>query len=470
MKKLIFALLLLSTNAFAAITDLKLGFGQVWQIASLSDSGTTWTVRSKQFPTFYNGFSNFTFTAPWVQSQVAAGRYMQLVKNPGSNNVYNHSLVLRNSDGSLNSTISSSISVSRLGDGFMMMRVGAAGGWVDANGNQGGNMLPLVGISMNASFNIPDTTHTVFTNVNPTVPAAALLTSYIPASAEPIPAGTSVPIGTGVAGGGSAAPVYSSNMTTAQANMLNTANTKTNAVTLGNKIYLEEKPGTSNTTVNIDQQGRFNIIRGTDGGNAPISGVGNTVNIRQGSNNANNKNLTEFSVNGNNNQLTVWQGRDRNTGLPAALDASQHYTTATINGSNNTLAIKQSNESAQTGVGTGHYNSTIISGSNNTMTVTQSDSVQKTFFGFINGNNSTLNATQSGGGTKYLDIQLNGGGHYAVINQTGNGAHKATISLTNNGGASTLILTQQNATPQVYSINQSCATAAGCAVSLNQGQ
>jgi hypothetical protein len=453
MKNLFLVLVLLSSNAWAAITDLKLGFGQIWMITNISTSGSTYTIKAKDFVRLNDGVATTTWTAATFQPHVTAGRYMQLEKNAGAQNVYDHRLVLKNADGSFNRVMAKNISVARIGNGFMMLR---SGGTVDAFGNNSGS--ELLGISMNSGYNLPDTTWTNFTGVTSSLPSASQLSLYIPPSDNtPIHGAGSVPLGGGSFGGGAPAPVYSSSITTVQTTELTAANTKVNNATLGNKIYLEEKAGTSGSIVNIEQSGRSNTVQGIGGGNAIISGVNNTINIKQGS--PSSKNITEFSITGNSNKLTVWQARNSSTSLEMATDASNHYAVANITGNTNTLIAKQENAAGGSGSGSGHYQSTTITGSGNYMTVTQTGGTQKTFWGVVAGTSNFISVTQQGNSAKYLDLKLNGNAHTANVTQQGTGDHKATISLTNAGGASTLNLTQTGTIAQVYSINQSCATA-----------
>ena len=67
-----------------------------------------------------------------------------------------------------------------------------------------------------------------------------------------------------------------------------------------------------------------------------------------------------------------------------------------------------------------------------------------------------------------MDLSLTGNGHTVNATQEGAGNHAATINLTNSGGAATLNLNQSGSTNQVYSIQQSCATAGGCVTTITQ--
>ena len=134
-------------------------------------------------------------------------------------------------------------------------------------------------------------------------------------------------------------------------------------------------------------------------------------------------------------------------------------------GNNNTINLTQKTDD---GNSTGHYLQIINGGNQNNITVVQDNNNSKKAFLTNDGSNNTISVIQKNGGNHYLDLETTGGGHSATIVQEGAGNHAATIKLNNAGGASTLTLNQSGATNQVYSIEQSCATPSGCAVSVTQ--
>jgi hypothetical protein len=136
-----------------------------------------------------------------------------------------------------------------------------------------------------------------------------------------------------------------------------------------------------------------------------------------------------------------------------------------INGSTNTLSLKQSNDGGAT---SGHFAYVDVTGNNNQGTLKQMGNGEKTFFGIVNGNTNIFDVTQQGNGS-YFDLSLTGNGHNVTANQKDAGSHKATINLTNAGGSSTVNLIQQGATAQNINITQQCATLSGCSVSVTQG-
>jgi len=284
---------------------------------------------------------------------------------------------------------------------------------------------------------------------------------------NPVPPneGTGAPVAGG--GGGSVEPTWpaTSDITAGQTTQKNAAKARVASIQLGNHLYIEQKIGSSGNTVNIEQTGFYNKISGLGGGTyAVIDGDTNTVNIKQGDTLG--KNLIEFSVTGNTNNITLWQARNPTTGLQDGQESGGHYMGLNINGSTNTLSLKQSNEGGTT---SGHFAYVDVTGNNNTGTLKQMGNGEKTFFGVVNGSTNVFDITQQGTGS-YFDLSLTGNGHSVTANQKDAGSHKATVNLTNNGGASTVTLIQQGSTAQNINITQQCATLSGCSVSVTQGQ
>jgi hypothetical protein len=268
-------------------------------------------------------------------------------------------------------------------------------------------------------------------------------------------------------GGGPVEPTWpaTSDITVGQTTQKNAAKARVASITLGNHLYIEQKIGSSNNSVTVEQTGNYNKIAGGGGGTyAIINGTSNTFNVKQGDTLG--KNLFEFSVTGNTNNITLWQARNPTTGLQDGSESGGHYMGLNINGSANTLSLKQSNDG---GTSSGHFAYVDVTGNNNQATLKQTGNGEKTFFGIVNGNTNVFDVTQQGTGS-YLDLSLTGNGHNVTATQKDAGSHKATINLTNNGGASNVTLTQQGATAQNINITQQCATLSGCSVSVTQGQ
>ena len=236
-------------------------------------------------------------------------------------------------------------------------------------------------------------------------------------------------------------------------------------IQLGNHLYIEQKIGSSNNNVTVEQTGNYNKIAGLGGATyAVLSGNSNTVNIKQGDTLG--RNLIEFSVTGNTNNVTIWQARDVTNGVQDGTESGGHYAGLGITGNSNTVSIKQGN---QGGSDSGHFGLMYITGSNNNVSLKQGMNGEKTAFITVDGSNNIGSITQWGG-THYTDLVLTGNGHKADITQSGVTTHKATINLTNNGGASNVTLIQQGTTAQNINITQQCATLSGCSVSVTQGQ
>jgi len=275
--------------------------------------------------------------------------------------------------------------------------------------------------------------------------------------------------GTGApaAGGGSVEPTWptTSEITAGQTIQRNAAKARVASIQLGNYLYIEQKIGSSGNTVTVEQTGFYNKIAGLGGGTySIIDGDSNTVNIKQGDTAG--KNLIEFNIVGNANAVTIWQSRNPTTGLRDGSESGGHYMGLNINGSTNTLSLKQSNDGGTT---SGHFAYVDVTGNNNSGTLKQLGNGEKTFFGIVNGSTNVFDITQQGIGS-FLDLSLTGNGHNVTANQKDAGSHKATINLTNSGGASTVNLIQQGSTAQNINITQQCATLSGCSVSVTQGQ
>lgn len=312
-----------------------------------------------------------------------------------------------------------------------------------------------------ASFNLGDTALSPILLIDE-LPGTTQLNGASFGAVQPNP-GTGAP----PAGGGSVAPTWpaTSEITGAQITIRTGARNRVANVGLGNKLYLDERVGSSGNNINIEQTGNYNRISGIDGTDwAVVDGDNNTVVIRQGD--VFGRNLIEFSLTGNSNTLTVNQSRNPITGLQDGSESGGHYVGLVVLGNSNTLTLKQSNDG---GSMSGHFLSLGVSGSNNTGLVTQSGNVAKTIFGSVAGNSNSFTLNQTGA-ESFINLQLSGNGHGVSVGQSGSGSHKATVNLTNSGGASTVELSQLGSSAQNIDITQSCATVGGCSVSITQGQ
>ena len=312
-----------------------------------------------------------------------------------------------------------------------------------------------------ASFNLGDTTLSPILLIDEMQGTTMLNGSAF----NPVPPnpGTGAPS----AGGGAVTPTWpsTSDITANQLIQKNAAKARVASIQLGNYVYIDQKIGSSNNTVTIEQTGNYNKIAGLGGATyAVLSGSSNTVNIKQGDTLG--KNLIEFNVVGNTNNISIWQARNPTTGLQDGSESGGHYIGLNVNGSTNTLSLKQSNDGGST---SGHFAYVDITGAGNNGTLKQTGNGEKTFFGIVNGSTNVFDITQQGSGS-YFDLSLTGTGHNVTASQKDAGSHKATVNLTNSGGASTVTLVQQGATAQNINITQQCATLSGCSVTVTQGQ
>jgi hypothetical protein len=189
-------------------------------------------------------------------------------------------------------------------------------------------------------------------------------------------------------------------------------------------------------------------------------GDNNSITLRQGTSLAGKNRMTVYS-NGNSNTINLNQGYNTD-GTVNANDSNDHYLNLSNSGNSNTITTKQ--------IGSSQYNETTISGNTNIINLQQQGSSSKILFTNVNGSNNTITANQKDSGQHYLDVKLTGNGHTVNAIQEGAGNHKATIDLTNTGGSSTLNLNQLGTIDQTYSLQQSCATPAGCSATIVQGQ
>ena len=253
------------------------------------------------------------------------------------------------------------------------------------------------------------------------------------------------------------APTYTSNITTAQQSRVDAFRARTSTEA---SIHIDQVG--DNNTITIVQKGRSSIM-GIGQDKALIDGDGNNITIRQGVD-ATGNNEIKLRVVGDTNTLNLNQS---NTTQGTAIGGNGHYLYTDIYGNSNTLTTQQSN----TGGTGGHYAETTISGNSNNVTHLQTGNGNKIMFTNIVGNNNTVSANQKDTGQHYLDLRMTGNGHTANVIQEGSASHRATIDLTNAGGSSSVTLNQNsNTTGQVYSIQQSCANAAGCSTTVTQNQ
>jgi hypothetical protein len=379
MKALFLTLLLLCSNAFAALTDVKFGRYQIadsqWNVSACLNT-TTCQIYSKQ--------PGVAYKIPWTNGQVvwAAGDYVKF--DLSGNGSFPYTAKQYDSAGNVKST---------LGDG-KIVNMGADYFFFVGSDNNTGQLF-------SGSLGMNDTSGVTWTGtLNPTIAQADAYAdqNY---STTPLAAGqTAAPAGPTVVGGtitqtnapstqtiqSGASYTNNANRTSQQTRINTWTNT---AVPYSNAVHVEQIGG-DNNTVTISLNGTKNRVELT------LDGAGtNTVNLTQ---------------------------------------VGSNYLDASVAGYQNSLVTNQTNS-----IGT-NYAETTISGNNNTANHTQGNS--QLLFSAVSGDSNSLVTSQTGTGQHYLDVRMTGNGHNVNVNQFGSTANNARIDVTNAGGAATVDLDQ----------------------------
>ena len=216
-----------------------------------------------------------------------------------------------------------------------------------------------------------------------------------------------------------------------------------------------------NVTINVQQEGEDNFVRGTDwAGNATLVGDNISLTIKQGnvtSNGTSDDNGVGLSIAGASNNLTINQGDSDG-------DVGNHRAKIDIAGTSNVLNLTQYDG----GTLSRHYFSMDLDSNSNNIDITQRDNGQKSLFLNIDNASNDIDILQKDTGTHYLDLSVEGVGvHDIDITQQGTGNHAARVTL---GGYSTdFDLLQQGSTSQNYFLNNVCSNALGCTTNIVQG-
>ena len=216
-----------------------------------------------------------------------------------------------------------------------------------------------------------------------------------------------------------------------------------------------------NVTINVQQEGEDNFVRGTDwSGNAMLVGDSISLNIKQGnvtSNGTSDDNGVGLSIAGASNNLTINQGDSDG-------DVGNHRDKIDVAGTSNVLNLTQYDG----GTLSRHYFSMDLDSNSNNIDITQRDNGQKSLFLNIDNASNDIDILQKDTGTHYLDLSVEGVGvHDIDITQQGAGNHAARVTL---GGYSTdFDLLQQGSTSQNYLLNNVCSNALGCTINIEQG-
>jgi hypothetical protein len=423
MKKLIMLMLLVCSNAFASVTDLKLSTAQIFDVQWYISGGR---LNASGFNYIYASVNYATQTASaarWTAAQTADagsnGRYISFfhsTTHPGT-----YGMAVYNSDGSMYKIINNTGSFRALADGAI---------FYNGNGMWGTLITTGQGYSNGQSGSW---------TVTQDYPNNTQLQAYTPPSSTPLSAGqTAEPAEP-------PAPTYVSNITPAQQSQYNAAISRRNSI-IKNSIYVDQI-GSLNT-VDAQQTGSRNMLAGVGADAAPIHGDYNNVTTKQGNvGNTLGKNLIEMNVYGSYNVLQLNQGQ-------SITDYGGHMQTVNISGNNNSVTTNQVNTGNY-----GHYISTSITGNSNTKNISQSGNAIKQTFVTTSGNSNTLSALQDGLGDHYLSVSMTGNSNDAQVTQTGNTKNAATLNLTNAGAPASVTLSQSGG--QTYNVDRSCTSTCG---------
>ena len=405
MKVIFLTLLLLCSNAFAALTDVKFGRYQIadsqWNVSACLNT-TTCQIYSKQPGTAYK--------IPWSSGQVvwATGDYVKF--DLSGNGSFPYTAKQYDSAGNVKTI---------LGDG-KIVNMGVDYFFFVGSDNNTGQLF-------SGSLGMNNTSGVTWTGtLNPTIAEADTYASQN-YSTTPLAAGqTAAPAGPTVQGGTitqnnapsnqtiQSGTTYTNNSsyTTQQSRISAWAN---GAVVYQNSIYIDQVGG-DNNNVNLNITGTKNRVELT------LDGAGtNTIGIIQ---------------------------------------VGSNYLKADVNGYQNSLTTSQTNT-----IGT-NYAETTVNGNNNTVNHTQSNNNNRLLFSTVNGDNNTLTTTQSGAGQHYLDTRLTGNGHNVLVNQYGANANNARIDVTNAGGPATVDLEQAGG--KSFTLIQNCTNPVGCSTIVKQ--
>jgi hypothetical protein len=344
--------LLLCSTAQAAITDLKIGVAQIFDVQWYM-SGTTLNVSGMTRP-FQSVPSARQMTTTEINTMSANNQYFKFFNsttNPGT-----YGMAIYNSDGSLNRVVHNTGTFYKMGDGVIFYQGNNAWGTIisTARGYAYGN---------SASF------------TNTYTPNSTQLANYTPPSSTTLAAGqTAAPA---LCCGGSSASFN------ADANNVAKVQAFVNRTTADSKVY-------------VDQVGSFNTITiqqtGTRNNYASYSGNGdsNTVSITQSGNNSTQANYTELSITGSSNTATLTQ---TSTGGGKGIFA-------TVANNSNMLTVQQKDSGS-------HYAEINLSGGNKTVDLLQQGSASHMAKITLSGQPVGLNLSQSGSTQQFYSINYN---------------------------------------------------------------
>lgn len=365
MKKILITLLLLCSNAFAAITDLKLSTAQIFDVQWYISGGT---LNASGFNYIYasvNYATQTTSAARWTSAQTADansnGRYIGFFNsttNPGT-----YGMAVFNSDGTKYKIINNTGSFRALANGAIFY-----------NGNGMWGTL----ITTGQGYNYGQSGSWAVTQDNPT---NTQLQAYTPPSSTPLAAGQTAAPATPpppslCCGGSSAAFSADSSNTTQVQNFVQRTNNDS-------RVYIEQI-GNANT-ITVQQTGTKNNYAGYTG-----NGSSNNITINQSGNASTQVNYANVNVTGNSNTVGITQ--QSTSGSKGAF--------VNIQNNSNSVVIQQKDSG-------NHWADVTLSGSNKNVDITQQGSVGHMAKINLSGLPQDLSLTQSGSTQQYYSITSN---------------------------------------------------------------
>jgi hypothetical protein len=362
MKKLLIVLLMLCSNAYASILDLKLSTAQIFDVqwyisgSTLNASGFNYIYASVNYAT------QTTSAARWTSAQTADansnGRYIGFfdsTTNPGT-----YGMAVFNSDGTKYKIINNTGSFRALADGAI---------FYNGNGMWGTLITTGQGYSYGQSGSW---------TVTAGYPTNTQLQAYVPPSSEPLAAGQTAapaqPAAPGLCCGGS------STAFNADATNIARVQSFTLRTTADSQVYIDQV-GNSNTVKVVQSGTRNNYVDYTG------NGLSNIVNITQSGTAATTVNYTDLSVVGNSNTVNITQ---QSTG-------GSKGAFVTVNNNSNTVTLQQKDNGS-------HYADISVGGSNKTVDVLQQGSASHMAKINLSGNPTSLSLSQTGSTQQFYSI------------------------------------------------------------------
>jgi hypothetical protein len=395
MKKLLLLLLIISTNAFAGITDLKLSTAQIfdvqWNISGgkLNASGFNYIYSSINYDT------QTTSAARWTAAQTtdagSNGRYIGFfhsTTHPGT-----YGMAVYNSNGSVYKLINNTGSFRTLADGAI---------FYNGNGMWGTLITTKQGYNYGQSGSF---------TITQEYPTNAQLEAYTPESTTPLAAGETA------APPPPPPPAYSATITNEQQQRLNAARAR--------QTYKNE--------VNIDQIGNYNNIEVIQSGfyqlvDVTVIGDSNIVDIGQ----YGLKNYANVQAQGSSNTINSYQA---NTGSLSP----GHFSEMIISGNSNSVINSQTGDGEK-------INFISVDGNSNTVNNTQIGNTTKYSDIKTVGNDHSIVINQKDGGQHAARIEVTNNGGASNINVLQQGNTNQTYSIQQScatvGGCS-VTMTQQ---------------------------